>query len=262
MSCRRTNQKVTSSPLSEPTGFDSIILEIHGGEGGEDSKLFVSDLLDAYIKYASKCDLKTEILTEEHGHAILKVSGKGVHDAFINEPGKHVVQRVPPTERSGRRQTSVLTVAVMPLPPEHALEPLREQDLEVIAQTGKQKAGGQNVNRIKSCIRMKHKPTGLSVIINGRDQGQNRKDALRILTARVDEQKRSQKEQAYNTARKNQMTVGGKLGGRGTKSRTYNFIQSRVVDHRLGRKTSNIKEIMKGNFKILFDGDSTNVDDD
>jgi protein subunit release factor A len=95
------------------------------------------------------------------------------------------VQRVPPTERSGRWQTSMISVAVLPLPPENKEQPLREQDLEIITQTGKQKAGGQNVNKVASAVRMKHKPTGLCVMINGRDQGQNRKEALRILTARV-----------------------------------------------------------------------------
>jgi peptide chain release factor 1 len=231
-----------------------LVLEIHSGEGGEDSKLFVYDLLNAYLKYSAKCGFKSEILTQEHGHARLKIMGKSVWNRFKNENGKHIVQRVPTTERNGRRQTSVITVAVIPPKAETILEPLNEKDLEIKFQTGKQKAGGQNVNRIKSACRMRHKPTGLEVFINGRDQGKNKEEAIRILTKRVNDQNRLKIEGNYNFNRKNQMQYGtSEIGGRGDKSRTYNYIRGEIIDNNLGKSTRNIKSFMKGNFEVLFD---------
>lgn len=213
--------------------------------------MFVDDLAFAYVKYGAALGFRVETLTSDDGHSILKFIGKGVWQAFQHESGKHCVQRVPPTERGGRRQTSMISVAVLPLPPENVVESLREQDLEITCQTGKQKAGGQNVNKVASAVRMKHKPTGISVFINGRDQGQNKKEALRILTARVNQMKRDKELNAYYNDRKQKLGNGG----RGDKCRTYNFIESRVVDHRLGRKTYNIKEVMKGNFKLILEGE-------
>lgn len=209
----------------------------------------MTDLASTYVKYGAIKGFYSEVLTSEEGHVIIKFSGKSVWNAFQYEAGKHCVQRVPLTERGGRRQTSMISVAVLPLFPEGRVEQLREQDLEVIFQTGKQKAGGQNVNRIKSACRMKHKPTGLSVFINGRDQGQNRKEALRILTARVNQMKRDKELNIYSNNRKQQLGNGG----RGDKTRTYNFIRQEVVDHRLNTQTTNIKEVMRGNLSILFE---------
>lgn len=166
---------------------------------------------------------------------------------FAREAGKHCIQRIPSNDRSGRPQTSFVSVAVLPLPPENTVTPLPENELQITVQTGKQRAGGQNVNKVASAVRMKHLPTGLSVFIHGRDQGQNKQEARRILTAKVNQLRNAQRQEDYSRLK------NGQLGerGRGGKIRTYNFIDGRVTDHRSGQTTNNLKGLMKGNLELL-----------
>jgi peptide chain release factor 1 len=223
-----------------------LIVEIKSGEGGDDSKLFVHDLVSAYAKYAKSLKFKTEILTSGYGYATLKVIGKGVWKAFQHESGVHCVQRVPPTESKGRRQTSYLSVAVLDLPPEKTQTPLPDKDVNIKA-VNIGGPGGQHQNKTESAIRMTHKPTGFQVLINGRDQHSNKREARKILTAKVNQLKNSQKKADYNADRAKQRGTGG----RGDKIRTYNFLESRVADHKTGKKTKNIKGVMRGDFSFL-----------
>lgn len=222
-------------------------MELKWGEGGEDSKLFVYDLLSLYLKYAQSKKFSTEILdSNDEGHVIIKISGKNVWHSFRYESGKHCIQRIPPTESKGRKQTSYVAVAVLPLPPENNFDPLPENELEIKCQTGHGK-GGQHQNKTASAVRMLHKPTQLHVFINGRDQHYNKQMALRILTAKVHEKLANKNQKSYNAQRKAQLGDAG----RGDKIRTYNFLKSRITDHRTNKETSNVKQFMKGDLDLV-----------
>jgi peptide chain release factor 1 len=122
-------------------------VEIRGGEGGKDSKLFVHDLFSAYCKYSQSLGFRVEVLDSSEGRVTATIAGQGVGKAFGRESGKHCVQRVPPTEKSGRRQASLVTVAVLPLPTPSSSQLLPEEELEVATQRGSG-PGGQHRNKV------------------------------------------------------------------------------------------------------------------
>jgi peptide chain release factor 1 len=220
-------------------------LEIQSGEGGLDAKIFVGELFSVYVKYAESKGFKSEILHSSEGHMTALIKGKGVGKKFADESGKHCVQRIPPTETKGRKQTSMISVAVLPLREKVETE-LKDSDLD-IAFVNIGGPGGQHQNKTASAVRMRHKPTGLQVLINGRDQHSNKREALRILAARVEQKLQEDSDSEYNVGRKDQLGDGG----RSAKIRTYNFLKSRITDHVTGKKTGNIKKFMKGDIEVL-----------
>lgn len=221
------------------------VFDIQAGEGGEDSKLFVRDLSEAYLKYAAKNGLKLENSIWDHGKISLIFIGDDL-TLFIGEAGKHVIQRIPPTERSGRRQTSVVTVAVTFILNEKEFK-LNMDEVNIETKKGGG-AGGQHKNKTESMIRVTHKPTGLQASVDGRDQHQNKRSALRLLAARVKDLEDKKRHQKEANIKKSQ--VG--YGNRSDKIRTYNFINSRAVDHRSGVKTSKVEDVIyKGRFDLL-----------
>jgi len=196
------------------------------------------------FSYCQLQGLKTELVHKAYGKVGFLVRGNNGPEAFQHEPGKHVVQRYPPTETKGRRHTSTITVSVLELTNNQCA--LCDRDIEITTQRGSG-PGGQHQNKTESAVRMIHKPTGLSVYINGRSQKANKKEARRILETRV-VQRHSSLEKKKRDGDKREQVDGG---GRGNKVRTYNFIANRVVDHVRGTKTGLIKQVMKGRFDLL-----------
>ncbi|RDJ35121.1 MAG: PCRF domain-containing protein [Crenarchaeota archaeon] len=218
------------------------------GEGGKDSKLFVHELASVYIRYGQSKGFKSQILESSEGHMIIRFKGANVWKAFEQEVGKHCVQRIGPTETKGRKHTSFVAVAVLPLPEPRLLKPIPENELEITFQRGHGK-GGQHQNTTDSACRIVHPRTQLSVFINGRDQHANRRDAIRIITARINQFDQEKKDREYGKKRK-VLSKGGR--GETDKIRTYNFLKGFAVDHRTGKKTNNIKGVMKGDLNLLM----------
>jgi peptide chain release factor 1 len=204
-------------------------------------------LLAAYLRYAREQGLETELVYNSDSAWSVQITGKNCWECFSGEAGKHIVQRVPATESKGRRHTSTVAVAVMQLcQTVDSSKPLPSADVEIITQRGHGK-GGQNVNKIESAVRAIHKPSGISVFINGRDQYRNKQLALEILQSRIIEREREFIHAEHNRKKAAQLGYGTRSG----KLRTYNFINSYVLDHRTGNKTHRIEDVMKGRFDLL-----------
>ncbi|MBI2404762.1 PCRF domain-containing protein [Candidatus Gottesmanbacteria bacterium] len=215
---------------------DIAILEFRPGPGGEEAKIWASDLLRMYTRYGNIQGWKVETISDN----AIRIRGPQAFTKLQYEAGTHRVQRVPTTERQGRIHTSTATVAVLPEIPEAEVV-IRPEDLEwdFFRSSGR---GGQNVNKVSSAVRLRHKPTGIVVSAQTeRDQFQNRQVALSMLRAKVWEQELMRREAALTDKR----SVIGR-GMRAEKIRTYNFPQNRVTDHRINKSWHNLEDIIEG----------------
>lgn len=215
---------------------DVAILEFRPGPGGDEAKIWASDLKRMYTRYGNIVGWKVEELSEN----AIRVRGPAAFTKLQYEAGTHRVQRVPSTERSGRIHTSTATVAVLPEIPETEIF-IRPEDIEwdFFRSGGK---GGQNVNKVSSAVRIRHKPTGIVVACQTeRDQYQNRQVALGMLRAKLWEQQLLEREKSMSEQR----SVIGR-GMRSEKIRTYNFPQNRLTDHRINKSWHNLDDIMEG----------------
>ena len=238
----------------DPNDGKSVIMEIRGGVGGEESALFAHSLFRMYNLYAAARGWSVELLnyseTELGGikEADFEIRGAGAFSRLKFESGVHRVQRVPETESGGRVHTSTATVAVLPEMEEAEVD-IRPEDIEmqVYRSSG---AGGQHINKTSSAVRLIHKPTGIVVSCQEeRSQFQNREKCMMMLSSKLYQMEQERIESAYSGQRRSQ--VGS--GMRNEKIRTYNFPQSRVTDHRIGLTLYKIDSIMNGNLDELID---------
>ena len=224
----------------------SAILEVRAGTGGDEAALFAGDLFRMYQRYAQSHGWKVEVESESEGEVggfkeiIASISGEGVFGRLKFERGVHRVQRVPQTEAQGRIHTSAATVAVLPEPKDVDIE-INDADLRIDTYRSSG-AGGQHVNKTDSAVRITHLPTGIVVTSSEKSQHQNRARAMKVLKAKLYEQKREALAAERSEARKTQ--VGS--GDRSERIRTYNFPQGRVTDHRINLTLYNLPKVMDG----------------
>lgn len=238
----------------DPRDQRNVIMEIRAGTGGEEAALFAADLFRMYSRYAERHGWQVEVLSaNETGiggfkEIIFMVKGRGAYSRLKYESGVHRVQRIPVTESSGRIHTSTATVAVLAEVDEVEID-IPESDLriDIYKSAG---AGGQNVQKNATAVRITHIPSGIVVACQDeRSQLQNRLRAMSILRARLYEIEEEKRRQEVDQARRSQVGTGE----RAEKIRTYNFPQSRVTDHRVNLSVYNLEAVMDGEIDIFID---------
>lgn len=220
----------------------SVLVQVSGAAGGEEAKLWGQELLRMYSRFAQMKGFRVENLDED----VIKVDGRGAFEIFKFEAGVHRVQRIPATEKRGRVHTSTATVSVLPELEDIDLH-INPDDIEFEAfRAGGH--GGQNVNKVSTAVRLKHKPTGIIVTCQTqRFQAQNRELALEMLRAKLWEMELEKQTSEIASLKSTQ--VG--RGMRAEKIRTYNFPQDRLTDHRLNKSWRNLDSILSGNLETI-----------
>ncbi len=242
----------------DPRDDKNVIVEIRAGAGGDEAAIFAADLFRMYTRYADDKKWKSELMSESsigiggYKEVIFEVKGKGAYSKLKYESGVHRVQRVPATEAQGRIHTSTATVTVLAEVDDVEVNiPETDIRIEVYRSSG---AGGQNVQKNSTAVRLYHIPTGMIVTCQDeRSQLQNKLRALSILRARLYDIELAKRQAELEADRRSQ--VGS--GERSEKIRTYNYPQSRVTDHRVGYSSYNLPVVMDGSIDQFIDELST-----
>ena len=238
----------------DPDDGKNVMVEIRGGEGGEEGNLWAADLFEMYQRYSDLHRWKVEILSRQLSdmggvrEVTFVVKGDDAWSRLKHEAGPHRVQRVPTTESQGRIHTSAATVTVLPEAEEVDVQvDPNDLEIDVYRSSG---PGGQSVNTTDSAVRITHKPSGLVVTCQDeKSQLQNKEKAMRILRSRLLEAERERQEAELSSARRSQV----KSGGRSDKIRTYNYKENRVTDHRIGLTLHSLDQVLAGQLDDLTD---------
>ena len=230
----------------------ALILEVRAGAGGEEAALFAQELAEMYQHFAERRGYRFETVDESRAEmggykeASFEIHGKGCYEAYRYEMGVHRIQRVPATEKQGRIHTSTASVAVLPLSEKNDFE-IKPDDIEIdFSRSGG--AGGQNVNKVETAVRLTHKPTGIAVrSTSERSQQKNRDKAYSILLAKLKQAQEEKDAQTLGAERRTQIGTGD----RSEKIRTYNVLQDRVTDHRIKESWHNIEKIFAGDLEAI-----------
>jgi len=245
---------VNSSKSESGESVGAIILEVRAGAGGEESSLFAGTLAEMYHRYAEKQGWQFVVVSESksdlggYKEAVFEIAGPNVYDKLKQEIGVHRIQRVPATEKQGRVHTSTASVAILPLTKKPNIE-INPSDLEVtFSRSGG--AGGQNVNKVETAVRMLHKPTGIVIRSQSeRSQARNKEKALAILANKLLKNAESRSGATEAATRRSQIGTAN----RSEKIRTYNIPQDRVTDHRLKKSWSQAEVILAGDLDTIIE---------
>ena len=244
---------IESSKVEEAKPY-GVVLEVRAGAGGDEAALFAEELAGMYIKYAENQGWQRSIPSVSasagggYKEASFEIISPKVYDALRYETGVHRVQRVPVTEKAGRTHTSTASVAVLPMRKKPTFE-INPGDIELeFSRSGG--AGGQNVNKVETAVRLVHTPTGVDVRCESeRSQLKNREKAMTMLTAKLEMLHEEEEARKHAAVRKNQIGTGD----RSEKIRTYNFPQNRITDHRIKESWYNVEQVMSGQLDAIIE---------